>query len=129
MAGKIDAFLKLGIVAGVLLASSSVAYYYVVYLPDRDARIGQRYDACLRDTQEIYASAWAKTCSSVAQDSVKQQRAECLAQGGRQAECESRYAVRDASPQCSLPKDVAEDIEARRDKSLEYCLQASKAGL
>src|SRR5262249_34840469 len=37
--GKIDAFLKLSIVAAVLLASSSVAYYYVIYLPDRDARI------------------------------------------------------------------------------------------
>ena len=36
---KIDAFLKLSIVAAVLLASASVAYYYVVYLPDRDARI------------------------------------------------------------------------------------------
>jgi hypothetical protein len=39
MAGKLDAFLKLSIIASVLLASSSVAYYYAVYLPDRDARI------------------------------------------------------------------------------------------
>ena len=129
MAGKIDAILKLGIVAGVLLVSSSVAYYYAVYLPGRDADRIARLGACLQNTQEIYASTWAKACNSVAQGSVKQQRAECLARGGGQAECESRYAVHDVSPQCSLPKDVAEDIEARCDKSREYCLQASKTGL
>ena len=38
MAGKIDAILKLSIVASVLFASSSVGYYYLSYLPHRDAR-------------------------------------------------------------------------------------------
>ena len=38
MAGKIDAVLKLSIVASVLFASSSVGYYYLRYLPQRDAR-------------------------------------------------------------------------------------------
>jgi hypothetical protein len=39
VAGRIDAFLKLSVIAGVLVASSSVAYYYVVYLPRRDAQL------------------------------------------------------------------------------------------
>jgi hypothetical protein len=39
LAGKIDTLLKLSIVAAVLLASSSVGYYYLVYLPRRDARL------------------------------------------------------------------------------------------
>jgi hypothetical protein len=38
LAGKIDAILKLSIVASVLFASSSVGYYYLSYLPRRDAR-------------------------------------------------------------------------------------------
>ena len=38
LAGKIDAVLKLSIVASVLFASSSVGYYYLSYLPHRDAR-------------------------------------------------------------------------------------------
>jgi hypothetical protein len=38
LAGKIDAILKLSIVASVLFASSSVGYYYLSYLPHRDAR-------------------------------------------------------------------------------------------
>jgi hypothetical protein len=38
LARKIDAILKLSIVASVLFASSSVGYYYLSYLPHRDAR-------------------------------------------------------------------------------------------
>jgi hypothetical protein len=38
LAGKIDAILKLSVVAAVLLASSSVGYYYLVHLPHRDAQ-------------------------------------------------------------------------------------------
>jgi hypothetical protein len=36
--GKIDAILKLSVVASVLLASSSVGYYYLIHLPHRDAQ-------------------------------------------------------------------------------------------
>jgi hypothetical protein len=38
LAGKIDAFLKLTVVASVLFVSSSVGYYYLVHLPHRDAQ-------------------------------------------------------------------------------------------
>jgi hypothetical protein len=38
LAGKINAILKVSVVASVLLASSSVGYYYLVYLPHRDAQ-------------------------------------------------------------------------------------------
>jgi hypothetical protein len=36
LGGKIDAILKLSVVVSVLLASSSVGYYYLVHLPQRD---------------------------------------------------------------------------------------------
>jgi hypothetical protein len=36
LAAKIDAILKLSIVASLWMASSSVGYYYLVYLPHRD---------------------------------------------------------------------------------------------
>jgi hypothetical protein len=37
LAARIDALLKLSVIASLLLASSSVAYYYAIYLPQRDA--------------------------------------------------------------------------------------------
>jgi hypothetical protein len=38
VAGKIGAILRLSVVASVFLASSSAGYYYLVYLPQRDAQ-------------------------------------------------------------------------------------------
>jgi hypothetical protein len=59
VAGKIDALLKVCIVLSVLLVSSSVGYYYLVYLPARDAQIdferaleNARIDAAKRAEQE-----------------------------------------------------------------------------
>jgi hypothetical protein len=37
LAAKIDALLKLSVIASLLLASSGIAYYYAVYLPQRDS--------------------------------------------------------------------------------------------
>jgi hypothetical protein len=37
LAARIDALLKLSVIASLLLASSGVAYYYAIYLPQRDA--------------------------------------------------------------------------------------------
>ena len=42
LAGKIDAILKLSVVVSVLLASSSVGYYYLVHLPHREAAAIER---------------------------------------------------------------------------------------
>jgi hypothetical protein len=39
MAGPVDAFLKVSISAAALFASVSVGYYYVLYLPQRDAQM------------------------------------------------------------------------------------------
>ena len=45
MAGRIDALLKLSVVASLLLASSSVGYYYVVYLPGTHALQQEKAEA------------------------------------------------------------------------------------
>jgi leucyl aminopeptidase (aminopeptidase T) len=39
VAGKSDAFLKFSLAASLMVASASVGYYYVVYLPARDAQL------------------------------------------------------------------------------------------
>jgi hypothetical protein len=39
MATKVDTFLKASIAASVLIASASIAYYYLHYLPQRDAQV------------------------------------------------------------------------------------------
>jgi hypothetical protein len=156
VAGKIDAFLKLSIVAGVLLASSSIAYYYVVYLPDRDARIDAnnaaaeqrraeekaaaeqrhleeqldaqvRYKECLNNAQEVYSATWAASCKRIAQDDLKE-HASCISIGLTKQQCDAAHN-HDPSPNCALPHATAQSIEASLNKARELCLQASKAGL
>jgi len=39
MVGKVDAFLKLCVAAAMLVVSASVAYYYVIYLPQREIQL------------------------------------------------------------------------------------------
>jgi hypothetical protein len=39
LAGAIDSLLKISIAASVLIASGSISYYYMRYLPERDAQI------------------------------------------------------------------------------------------
>jgi hypothetical protein len=39
MPTKVDTFLKASIAASVLIASASIAYYYLHYLPQRDAQV------------------------------------------------------------------------------------------
>ena len=56
MAAKINALLKLSIIAALLVASSGVAYYYAVYLPRRDVRLEQeRAFAQARAVEEKHA--------------------------------------------------------------------------
>ena len=39
MGAKIDALLKISVAVSLVVASGSVAYYHLVYVPQKDARI------------------------------------------------------------------------------------------
>jgi hypothetical protein len=87
VAGKIDAVLKLTIVASVLLASSSVGYYYSVYLPHRDEpqRVVERFRAAGEKRAEQEQLLFEQRAS-------EQRAAEQRAAEGRQAsEKANRY--------------------------------------
>jgi hypothetical protein len=84
LAGKIDAILKLTVVASVLLASSSVRYYYLVHLPHRDAQFEPERVA---------------------------------------------HVVREASPNCTLPRAVALALDADVEKARDRCLEEDGLGL
>ena len=71
VASKIDAVLKLSVVAALLLASSGIAYYYAVYLPGRDARL--ELERLLAETQ-AYAQKRAEEQRLRAEHEQLQQR-------------------------------------------------------
>ena len=158
MGSRLDALLKLSVIAAVLFASASVGYYFLVYVPQRDGRLDAlrieekqradaakqakdeqqvvdqaaaqtRYQSCVNLAELNYHTMWAAGCKRTAEETAAS-HAHCLAQQyADKANCDSWYRPRDPSPNCALPRTAASDINAVLDKARSLCLQESKAGL
>jgi hypothetical protein len=114
LAGKIDAILKLSVVASVLLASSSVGYYYLVHLPHQDAqfepeRVLERLRAAAKKRAEQEQLLFEEQASE--QRAAEQQRVEerqTLEKANRYQACLSRATDNyDASrlAACNRPRE------------------------
>jgi hypothetical protein len=132
MAGKIDALLKLSIVAAVLLASSSVAYYYAIYLPQRDARIEARTNAekaaaeqrRLEDEQRRSEGAAAADQRRIVEKAGAQMRYnQCLR--GAQDEYDATWNANCNSKRQKLAENYAYCMSHLKDQS--YCSDLYKS--
>ena len=65
---KIDTILRIGLVAAVLSASSAVTYYYLIHLPNREARLDAERQAQQERIEAAQAAEKAKA------DQVEQNR-------------------------------------------------------
>ena len=169
MAARIDALLKLSVIASLLLASSGVAYYYAVYLPQRDAeqdresslqklnaygqkRAGQersaarqreteqrqaeakagagvRYQNCLDGARTNHDSSWAAACKRLA-DKAVQDHTDCQSIPNLpQGYCDAAYGTRDPSAHCTLPAEMAADLDGALNTARKACLQDRNAAL
>jgi hypothetical protein len=97
LAAKIDAILKLSVVASLLIASSGVTYYYAVYLPGRDARVEDEHA-----TEELLAYG--------------QKRAEQVRSGVERQQLRHRQAVEKARAGVRY-QSCLDGALARRDAS------------
>jgi len=167
LAARIDALLKLSLIASLLLASSGVAYYYAVYLPQRDseqdresslqklhaygqkradqersatqqreaeqrqaeakASAGIRYQNCVDDARTNHDASWASACKRLA-DNVVRDHTNCLSIPNLpQGYCDAAYGTRDASAHCTLPAEMAADLDAALNKARNRCVQERDA--
>jgi cell division septation protein DedD len=174
LAGKMDAFLKLSVVVSVLLASSSVGYYYLVHLPHRDAQFepervlerlraaakkraeqeqllfeqqaserraaeqqaleerqalekANRYEACLSRATDNYNASRLAACNRPREKIIKD-RDNCIKLGFSEKVCAMAHVVREASPNCTLPRAVALSLDADVEKARDRCLEADRDG-
>jgi len=175
LAGKIDAILKFSVVASVLLASSSVGYYYLVDLPHRDAQFepervlerlraavkkraeqeqllfeqkvseqraadqkvveerqalekANRYEACLSRATDNYNASRLAACNRPREKIIKDQD-DCVNLGFSRKVCAMAHVVREASPNCTLPRAVALALDADVEKARDRCLEQDRLGL
>jgi ATPase subunit of ABC transporter with duplicated ATPase domains len=120
---KIDTFLKLSVIAAILLAGSSLAYYYyyAVYLPRRDAE---------RTQQEMLEHARADAAKRAERERLRAQQQEAeqrLAQ--QQAAVQTRYQACLKDAEAAHTASRAEQCKAIADKATadrNNCLTALK---
>jgi len=121
LAAGVGRFLKLGLIAAILLAASGVTYYYAVYLPHRGAA---------RANAEISEQVRAAAAKRAEQERLLAQQQELEKRRTQaQAAAESRYqsCVKDAATahagsQAAQCKTIADKANADRDN----CLNALK---
>lgn len=121
MAARIDAFLKLSVIAALLLASSGVGYYYAVYLPQRDARLDHER---AQEQGRAEAEKFAKREQLAAEQKQSEQR-----RAEAKAGAESRYQT--CLTSASAGHDESWAVECRRlaEKAAQDhadCLSKSK---
>jgi hypothetical protein len=174
LARKIDAILKLSVVASVLLASSSVGYYYLVHLPHQEAQFepervlerlreaakkraqqeqllfeqqalqrrvveqqaveerqalekANRHQACLSRATDNYNASRLAACNRAREKIIKDQD-DCVNLGFSRKVCAMAHVVREASPNCTLPRTVALALDADVEKARDRCPEEDKDG-
>lgn len=143
MAAKIDALLKAGTIAALLLASSGLGYYYAVYVPQERLLAQQqeqeqhqlaataaaqvRYQACLSSAGAARAASWAAECKRLA-DKTEQDHADCLDKLNLpKTYCDASYPARDAAANCTLPDQVATVLNAALAQARNRCVREREA--
>lgn len=146
MANKLDAVLKIGTVAALLIAASGIGYYYGLYLPARDARLDaerrlaasekdlhqaealQRYQQCQQNAAKDYSDNWAAACQANAAITRKE-FSNCLALGGSKTMCSASWGAGNSSPDCLLPGTRAKELNANLEQARNLCLKEYNAGI
>jgi hypothetical protein len=90
MVGKVDTFLKLCVAAAMLVASASVAYYYVIYLPQRDVRLDRDRRLEVGLAQYARQAERAKSAAEQSRRDEEKRDAE-LAQAAAREASQQRY--------------------------------------
>ncbi len=114
LAGPVDTFLKASIAASVLIVSASIAYYYLHYLPQRDAQIDS--DRMLERARVEYSrQAEQVRLSAEKRANEEKQTADREAQQARYEFCvhaaETNYS-RQWADQCKRISDKAQKQRA-----------------
>lgn len=150
MAATIDAVLRFGMIASLLLMSSAAGLCRAAAPPQRDAprprqeqQLAQQQDTAQRQSTETAAERSYQTCLSSAEaardasraaackqlaEKTQQDRADCLTKLNLpQTYCDTSYPPRDGSPNCTLPDQIATVFNASLQQARYRCLREREA--
>ena len=156
MVEKSQEYLRLALAAAVILIGLSVAYHYVIYVPEKDRQLElaaeskaqaatlqaisskaeedkaaqnrrANYRVCVSNAFSDYHSRWNSTCKRLA-DAADHDRSACLQGGGSEGTCRSSYPARPAAD-CALPNQMSDTYGASLKDDQQQCLNEAKAGV
>jgi hypothetical protein len=88
-----------------------------------------RYQTCLSSASADYQALSAAACKRLGEQSRKDHD-DCISKENLgKVYCDRTYTIRDASPSCTLPREIATDLDAGAEKTRDRCLQEHRAGL
>jgi hypothetical protein len=88
-----------------------------------------RYQRCVRRAEHDYEASWAAACKRVAAiENNTKEYVNCISGQVPKELCE-RWKSADASANCRLPRENADDINSTLERTRDHCLQEFKAGL
>jgi hypothetical protein len=90
---------------------------------------GIRYQNCMDGALVSHDASWAAACKRLA-DKAVQDHSDCLSVPNLpQGYCDAAYGTRDASAHCTLPVEMAADLDAALNATRKACLQERNAAL
>jgi hypothetical protein len=93
----------------------------------RKADAPARYHSCVSNVETNYKNSWTIACNDLAARSLRE-RNDCFARGLEWAVC-GKITVPDGAVDCSLPVNLASELNAVLEKGRDRCLQEVNAGL
>ncbi len=156
MLDKSQEYLRFALAAAAILIGLSVAYHYVIYIPEKDqaqkiameskslveteklqkkeaadskAALERRtnYRICLSSAQANYDSRWAASCKTRSQAAEKS-LSDCISKGFDEAYCRTSYPPFPAND-CSLPNSLSDDYDASLQEDKKRCLDEPRSGV
>lgn len=86
-----------------------------------------RYQACLHEAVAAHDASWAPECKNL-HDKDSAAHADCLDKLKLpKTYCDSAYVIRDDSPKCTLPAEIASVIDADLERARNRCRKEKEA--
>lgn len=156
MLEKSQEYLRLAMAAAALLIGVSIAYHYVIYVPEQDraekeekaakatklAQITEvkdkaaeksalsrrtNYKICVSTADYGYHARWDGLCRKKSEEADKG-RAECVAKGYAEDNCRSYFPPLPSSD-CLLPRETSENYDAMLKEEKKQCLEEARSGI
>jgi hypothetical protein len=156
MLEKSREYLRLAVAAAAILIGLSVAYHYVIYIPQRDtaekldaqtkavteaaqAQVKQaalakasldrraNYRVCMSNAQMNYSVRWNGLCRKRSEQADKN-RLQCIQGGSTEETCETYYPQMPVND-CLLPHETSDSFDAGLKEDQKQCLDEARAGI